>query len=120
MIFRPDVDLLKNIFMLSLAGTDDESNVKSEVLNVANPQDKIYFVGVQLKEIFSLHETTEVEGHVKGLSPDNGGQFYADLVICLASRFPFFELHRKILHFISSRQKIVFPHFSFFGQIFNF
>ena len=92
-IFRPDVELMKNFFMLSIQPTENQIEERSKILKNCNPEDKLYFVGVKLKDYFCK----------KGEKINSKFVFLSDIAICVASRFPFFEFHRKILMHISSK-----------------
>jgi len=84
---------MKNFFMFSIDGEPEEGTVKSEVMRMANPQGKTYFIGFKLKEYFVKGERNFSQNF----------SFFADYAICIASKFPFFELHKKALMLISRK-----------------
>ena len=92
-IFRNDADIMKSFFMISIEGLPDEETVKSDVLRIANPNNKTYFIGIKLKEYFVKGERNFSQNFT----------YFSDFVICIASKFPFFELHKKALMFISRK-----------------
>lgn len=82
--------------MLSLEDEDLRLKThKSDILEESNPQNRTYIVGVKLKDFFFKEFGTKRYA------------FCADVAICISSKFPFFEFHRKVLMLICSKIKIV-------------
>jgi hypothetical protein len=95
-MFRPDTDLMKNYFMLSMYNQELQFNdKKSEVLQQNNPQSRVYIIGVKLTDFFFKEFGTKKYG------------FYSNTVFCIVSKFPFFEFHRKVLMLINSNKKLL-------------
>lgn len=93
-IFRPDTDLLKNFFMFSITKPEQAQN-RSPELKETNPSNKLYFVGLKLKDYFYKRNP--------GSGPDFA--FLGEISICVLSQFPFFEFHRKIIMYLTSKRK---------------
>lgn len=83
---------MKSYFMLSVE--DEELRLdsrKSEILRETNPQNRTYIIGVKLRDFFFKEFQSKRYA------------FSADVAICLSSKFPFFEFHRKVLMMVCSK-----------------
>jgi len=61
-------------------------------LREANPQNKIYFVGLKLPDFY----------FIKGIKHGTSFTSISDFAFCLVSRLPFFDLHFKVLSLVYS------------------
>jgi len=94
-VFVPDTEIVKNLFMMGLSNNEAkpiELEEKDLILSNINPLAKDYLIGVKLKDFF----LRRFENNKKYV-------FLADIAVCLVTKYPFLEFHRKILLLLCSK-----------------
>lgn len=82
--------------MMTLSNDEDFKQAKkdqSDVLKANNPSNRDYIIGVKMRDYFFKSYPNKKQKNA----------FFADVCICMVSKFPFFEFHRKILMLICSK-----------------
>lgn len=94
-VFVPDTEIVKNLFMMGLSNNEakpSELEEKDLILSNINPLSKDYLIGVKLKDFF-----------LSGFENNKKYVFLADVAVCLVTKYPLLEFHRKILLLLCSK-----------------